>query len=488
MDDFDIDSDDEEHLQPIVPVLPSVASLQEADIYKYSGARKYATLADVVLQSDLLVMYGEQMYHYDEEHGCWKHLTKKSFDKIILQSLQEVLTEIEFKSLPVKGLETIREKIRWVLLTRRGIPEFNANPNMINVLNGVIEITQNGEIEISQHNPRFFFDYCLNFNYIFDTERKATPVFDQYCSKSFLGDVERKRKLWLQMLGYCCSDSVKGKCCFILVGCSNSGKTVTTEAMEEIFPEESRSSISLYDLENPFARIHLAGKKVNIQSELPSNKFSGVDYIKAITSGDTISGAFKGKDYVFFRTKCKLLLATNTLPQPESADPTEGFLNRLIILFYPVSIPKEEQDPKLLEKMKSELDDIASCAIDEYAELLQNNFAFEEPEDSKRYKEMYRNFGNPFSLFVQDKLVVHPAAKVHVKELKAELKLYESENGLEALPDRKMREFLQGIKGVTYARFSFKKKNIWGFRGIGLKSDFPELVQEINSAEGKAEV
>ena len=83
---------------------------------------------------------------------------------------------------------------------------------------------------------------------------------------------------------------------------------------------------------------------------------------------------------------------------------------------------------------------------------------------------------------------MHPAAKVHVKELKAELKLYESENGLEALPDRKMREFLQGIKGVTYARFSFKKKNIWGFRGIGLKSDFPELVQEINSAEGKAEV
>jgi phage/plasmid-associated DNA primase len=64
----------------------------------------------------------------------------------------------------------------------------------------------------------------------------------------------------------------------------------------------------------------------------------------------------------------------------------DALLNRMVILLFPISIPKEKQDLELGEKMKQEVDSIFSEALDELHLLQKNNFRFEEPDDTKKLK------------------------------------------------------------------------------------------------------
>lgn len=106
-------------------------------------------------------------------------------------------------------------------------------------------------------------------------------------------------------------------------------------------------------------------------------------------------------------------------------------------------------------------------------------------------KAVYKNLGNSFALFLQDEVVFHPEAKVHSKELKEKLAVYEEENGMEKTPPAKIKEMLQENGKVLYKKFSFKGKNSWGYAGMGLKSDFPELcknLDETRDAEGEGKM
>ena len=57
-------------------------------------------------------------------------------------------------------------------------------------------------------------------------------------------------------------------------------------------------------------------------------------------------GEFKGKSPFYFTPTCKLLFAGNTLPETRDTDMTRSFVNRLCIVIFGVSIPKDKQDKK----------------------------------------------------------------------------------------------------------------------------------------------
>jgi putative DNA primase/helicase len=74
--------------------------------------------------------------------------------------------------------------------------------------------------------------------------------------------------------------------------------------------------------------------------------------IKALTGGDKISARFMRQDFFEFTPQFKLLIAGNHKPGLRTVD--EAIRRRFYLIPFTVTIPAEERDPGLLEKLKTE--------------------------------------------------------------------------------------------------------------------------------------
>jgi putative DNA primase/helicase len=80
-----------------------------------------------------------------------------------------------------------------------------------------------------------------------------------------------------------------------------------------------------------------------------------------VTGGDTISARFLHREFFDFKPQFKLWIRGNHKPQIRGTD--EGIWRRIHLIPFLVTIPKEEQDKDLGEKLKVELPGILNWAV-----------------------------------------------------------------------------------------------------------------------------
>src|SRR6516225_5430483 len=86
--------------------------------------------------------------------------------------------------------------------------------------------------------------------------------------------------------------------------------------------------------------------------------------IKALTGGDRIAARFMRQDFFEFTPQFKLVIAGNFKPGLRSVD--EAIRRRFNLVPFAVTIPKEERDDKLAEKLQAEWPGILQWAIEVY--------------------------------------------------------------------------------------------------------------------------
>jgi putative DNA primase/helicase len=84
--------------------------------------------------------------------------------------------------------------------------------------------------------------------------------------------------------------------------------------------------------------------------------------IKALTGGDAISARFMRQDFFEYVPQFKLLIAGNHKPGLRSVD--EAIRRRFNLVPFTVTIPPEERDPDLGEKLKTEARGVMAWIID----------------------------------------------------------------------------------------------------------------------------
>ena len=84
--------------------------------------------------------------------------------------------------------------------------------------------------------------------------------------------------------------------------------------------------------------------------------------IKALTGGDRLQGRFMRQDFFEFDPQFKLMVAGNHKPSLRGVD--EAIRRRLHLIPFTVTIPPDERDPDLPEKLKAEWPAILRWAID----------------------------------------------------------------------------------------------------------------------------
>lgn len=241
--------------------------------------------------------------------------------------------------------------------------------NMAPLKNGVFDVKKQ---QLKSHSAEYIFMYCVDANYVESTE---TPVFDEFLNTVTGGDKILIKRIWY-LIAYLCMYSMDAKAFFVLGTAPNSGKSVLGKFIEKLFDIRFVSSISLNDMNQNFSLGQIVGKSVNISMDLPASKLNSaaVSKLKMLTGNDLITINEKYVPQFGYYNRAKFVFASN---HPVCiADTDEAFWNRLVYFPFNHSIPVEEQDKNLLEKLLHEKDEIVSRALRYGKKFVKNNYIF----------------------------------------------------------------------------------------------------------------
>jgi putative DNA primase/helicase len=170
-----------------------------------------------------------------------------------------------------------------------------------------------------------------------------------------------------RMLGYSLTGSIRDHALFFLYGPGANGKGVFVNTFQQIMGDYA----SIASMETFVASKHerhptdlamLRGARAVIAQETEEGQRWAEARIKALTGGDPISARFMRQDFFTFQPTFKLLIAGNHKPSLRNVD--EAVRRRFNLVPFTVTIPKDERDPELAEKLKAEWPGIVAWAIE----------------------------------------------------------------------------------------------------------------------------
>ena len=210
------------------------------------------------------------------------------------------------------------------------ISDFDQEPHLLNVANGVIDL-RNGDL--AAHEPSNRFSYCVPVNY---DPGAWEGLYHDLMLQWFGGDPDRVAYVQ-RALGYSLTGEDREECMFYIQGPGRSGKGTAVNTPKEAlgFPIAMGTEFALFtDRRNDPQNFRLAplrNARFVIASE--SNKAQRLDaaIIKQLTGGgDGIQASFKHKTPFDFVPKFKIWLMSNYPPKGDTDDDAFWWRVRLI--------------------------------------------------------------------------------------------------------------------------------------------------------------
>jgi putative DNA primase/helicase len=237
----------------------------------------------------------------------------------------------------------------------------------------------------------------------FDPDAEC-PQFREFIQDSV--DDEEHRKKLQEYAGYCLwhHEQPFGKALF-LVGPTDSGKGTAIKAIQNVLGKDNTAAEPLSELiDSRWGKAQLVGKLANIQNEVSPKGLSSVEQFKTLTGGeDEVDAEFKGKDKFKFTVTQKFVFATNEVPSIEKAG--EAFYNRLLFVEFPHTVPADQQDKELGDKLADEDSGILNWMLEGLERLLaQGRFTGERSINGK--KKICDAFGGVIDRFTHNCLMV----------------------------------------------------------------------------------
>ncbi len=332
------------------------------------------------------------MLIYVYEKGCYKIYAPNMFMGIIkgfITRYNEDILRMSYVSETYNHLTTD--------LTYKNSDELNADENIINFQNGILNL-QN--MSLIPHSPNILSTIQLPCQWLgYET---PIPIFDNFMKTLTNGDKDIE-KLLLQFMGVCLSN-VKGyrmKKALFMVGNGDTGKSQLKSLTEMLLGRGNYIGIDLKEIESRFGTGNIYGKRLAGSSDM---SFMSVDELKTFkncTGGDSLFAEFKGQNGFEFTYNGLLWFCMNKLPK-FGGDDGKWVYDRIIEVDCNNIIPKEKQDKFLLDKMYTERDGIIYKAIMALIEVIQNGYNYTEPLSVINARLKYRAENNSVISFFNE--------------------------------------------------------------------------------------
>ena len=347
---------------------------------------------------------------------------------------------------------------QWDILVSKDFDDFNRNPYLVNVRNGLLDIR---DMSFKEHTPSYLSTVQLNVEY--------NPQVDCPQFKKFLNEVLDCKLIPLvqEIVGYLLTTNTASQKAFVFWGPARTGKSTLLWVVEYLLlGKKNVSNIPWQEIGDKFKTAELLGKLANVFSDLPSKSIDDTGIFKVVTGEDYLMAEKKNKNPFKFKPFARLVFSCNELPR-NYVDRTEGFYRRLIIVPFNRQIEKSKIDKSLKYKFQREKEGILNWALEGLKRLYENNFEFSENELTDGVKKEYKRENNNVISFVEECCELDGLFSCSRIELYESYKEFCVEAGLKALSQIKFNKELEGNFNITRSRSG--KLRSWN--GVRIKLD-----------------
>ena len=345
---------------------------------------------------------------------------------------------------------------QWDILVSKDFDDFNRNPYLVNVRNGLLDIR---DMSFKEHTPSYLSTVQLNVEY--------NPQVDCPQFKKFLNEVLDCKLIPLvqEIVGYLLTTNTASQKAFVFWGPARTGKSTLLWVVEYLLlGKKNVSNIPWQEIGDKFKTAELLGKLANVFSDLPSKSIDDTGIFKVVTGEDYLMAEKKNKNPFKFKPFARLVFSCNELPR-NYVDRTEGFYRRLIIVPFSRQIDKSKIDKSLKYKFQREKEGILNWALEGLKRLYENNFEFSENELTDGVKKEYKRENNNVISFVEECCELDSLFSCSRIELYEAYKEFCVEAGLKALSQIKFNKELEGNFNITRSRSG--KLRLWN--GVRIK-------------------
>ena len=320
---------------------------------------------------------------------------------------------------------------------------------------------RDGEVVVEEHAPAHRATHALGVRY------DAAARVDQWRSMlrqvfrreivdeagavvgEDLGETERAIELLQEFAGA----SLVGMAatwavCLVLVGPGNDGKSRVLNVLRALFPATAVCSIAPHAWSRGFLLAELAGKRLNVVSELPPGDVQDGDRFKQVVAGDAMTAERKYEAPFTLIPEAGHVFACNELPG--TRDQSKGFWRRFAVIPCTRSFLAHEE-VKDIDRLvvREELAGIAAWAL-EGAARLQRVGRYTTPRASEEAKAEWQADSDQVRQWVAARCAVLPPGTSQWREAGLD-KLYS---------DYRLWAQANGHTAVASARFGARLKAI----------------------------
>jgi putative DNA primase/helicase len=329
------------------------------------------------------------LYYYVEKEGIYSDKTEQLLKREIVKRLDEN-TKAHYYV-----------EVENYITHSSPIVEMNANPELIAVENGVLNVLTR---ELKPFSPDYYLTQKLPVKY--DASAQCPAIM------KFLGEVlpeEKQRQIVQEYTGYTLYRKITYHVCLIFVGIGRNGKSKLLELITALLGKDNNvSNQTIQSLcYNRFSVAELHNKLANISADLPSKELTNTGLFRMITGGDRLPAEHKHKDPFNFDNYAKLLFSCNRIPPIPSTEAGLAYYVRFLILEFKQRFMGKEADKRIIDKLTTpdELSGFLNWVL-EGLKRLEEQKDFTENMTPEETEKAYVKLSNSAQAFITEMIKV----------------------------------------------------------------------------------
>jgi putative DNA primase/helicase len=345
------------------------------------------------------------------------------------------------------------------------VDQWDRDPWLLNTPRGIVDLRTG---KLGPHRSEAYMTKCAG---VAPDPSCAIPIWTEFLARVMRGDDELIKFLQ-RVAGYALTGVTSEHALFFCYGTGSNGKDTFLNALIGCWGDYHRTApIEVFTVSqgnrHPTELAGLRGARLVSAVEVEEGRPWAEAKIKWITGGGMITARFMRADFFDFYPAFKPLVAGNHRPSLRTVD--EAIRRRMNLIPFTVTIPPEERDLKLGDKLKAEWPGILAWAIEGCLEWQRRGLAppaavrsatdsYLEAEDARAawIKQEYEFDGTAWSgstaLFLSWKAYADRAGEFAGSEKKLTQYLLDRAEALGLRKERGGPNRLEGFTGLRLKR------------------------------------
>jgi putative DNA primase/helicase len=286
------------------------------------------------------------------------------------------------------------------------------------------------------------------------------PLWHSFLDRVTAGDIDLQDYLQ-RIAGYCLTGHTYEQAIFFLYGTGANGKSVFVNTLVGMMGDYAVTAPMEMFIESKMDRhptelAMLRGARLVVANETQAGRNWNEARIKTLTGGDRIPARFMRGDFFEFKPQFKLMVSGNHKPALRNVD--EAIRRRLHLIPFTVTIPVQERDPELADKLKAEWSGVLQWAID--GTLEWQRIGLKPPVAVQRATEDYLEAEDDIQSWITDCCAEEASAQTSCSQLYTAWKDWAERTGRKGGAGSQ-KAFSQALEDKGYTKQKTRTANVF---------------------------